>query len=193
MRRQRHGLTWLVILSLAVLWTACRGSSSSASPRRARPIGADITVIDPRDTAAYAEAGPAAVAAVARCQPPGCRPDIHRGPGAGELTVGLDSGTLGSEFQWRIVPETLWGGQALQDSAWNAMLTRWEGAKPQRLLLVDGVPRTYAYARDHVSQSSVWSIQQLSAKQAAAISSAPAAANGAIAITTKAHAPRSAQ
>lgn len=191
MRRQRHGLTWLVILPLAVVWTACQGSSSSASRRRTQPTAAgNITIIDPKDTAAYSEVGPAAVAAVARCQPPGCRPDIHRGPGAGELTVGLDSGKLGSEFQWHIVPETIRGGQPLQDSIWAATLTRWEAAKPQRLLLIDGVPRTYAFARDHVSQSSIWGIKVLSADQAVALSSDSAAANGAIAITTRAHAPQ---
>ena len=105
----------------------------------------------------------------------------------------MDSGKLGSEYQWHIVPESVPGAQAVQDSGWVAMLARWEAAKPQRLLLIDNVPRTYAYARDSVSISSIWGIRDLSATQAATLSSDPAGANGAIAITTKAHAPRAAR
>jgi hypothetical protein len=69
------------------------------------------------------------------------------------------------------------------------MLTRWEASSPRQLLLIDGVPRTFAYAREHVSLSSVWGIQNASAKEAKALSSDPAGANGAIVIITKAHAP----
>jgi hypothetical protein len=144
------------------------------------------------DTAAYAEAGLEAIAAVARCRPPGCRPDIFRGPGPGELTVGLDSASSRprTEYQWHILAKALPpGGQAFQDSTWAAMLAQWEAVRPRRLLLIDGIPRTFAFAREHVSLSSVWGMQELSAKEAKARSSDPAAANGAVAITTKAHAP----
>ena len=179
----------LAILPLALAWTACRSSRSSPPRGTAQStVMRGVTPIDPSDTAAYAAAGREAIAAVARCKPPRCRPDIFRGPAAGEITVGLDSGKA-SEFQWSIVPEPIPGGQAFQDSVWISMLNRWSAAKPQRLLLVDGVPRTYVYARDHVPQASVWGMQELSATQARAVSSDPAAANGAIAITTKAHAP----
>lgn len=154
-----------------------------------------ITVIDPKDTAAYSEMGREAMEAVARCRPPACRPDIFRGPGPGELTVGLDSSRGRPqlelhEFQWHKLPDTPPpGGQAFQDSAWAAVLTKLEREKPRRLLLVDGVPRSFAYARAHVSQSSVWGIQEVSAKEAKSLSKDPSAANGAIVITTKAHAP----
>jgi hypothetical protein len=35
------------------------------------------------------------------------------------------------------------------------MLARWEEAKPQRLVLVDGVPRSFAYVRAQVTIASV--------------------------------------
>ena len=156
-----------------------------------------ITIINPKDTAAYSEIGREAMDAVARCHLPACRPDIFRGPGRGELTVGLDSSRGRPEleiheFQWHILPDTTPppGGQAYQDSAWAAILTKMEHEKPQRLLLIDGVPRSFAYARAHVSQSSIWGINEVSAKEAKTLSKDPAAANGAIVITTKAHAPR---
>ncbi|MGH7621737.1 MAG: hypothetical protein ACREMU_05305 [Gemmatimonadaceae bacterium] len=81
------------------------------------------------------------------------------------------------------------GGIARQDSLWRATLAKWEREKPQRLLLVDTVPRTYAYARDHVSMSSVWGMQILTPDRAQALSSNPAAANGAYLIITKGHVP----
>jgi hypothetical protein len=153
-----------------------------------------ITIIDPRDTGAYAEVGPEAIAAVARCRPPACRPDIFRGPGAGELTVGLDSSGGGGprdDYQWHVMPNAPPpGGQAFQDSGWTAMLTNWEAAKPRRLLLIDGVSRTFAYAREHLPLSGVWGIQELSPSEARTLSSDPAAVNGALAITTKAYASR---
>jgi hypothetical protein len=68
------------------------------------------------------------------------------------------------------------------------MLTKWEAATPQRLLIIDGTPRSFAYARAHVSLASISGIQELSAKEATAVSSEPAAANGAVVITTKAEA-----
>lgn len=189
----------VAILVLVGLVAGCgRSSAPSARASRRQPSESQrIVLVDPRDTAAYAEAGPEAIAAVARCQLPACRPDIHRGPAPGELTVGLDStpgrpraDTSYSEYQWHVVPHSLPpGGEAHQDSAWAATLTGWETARPRRLLLVDGTPRTFAYARDHVSLSSVSGIQEVSAKEARALSSEPDAANGAIVITTKAHAP----
>ncbi len=154
------------------------------------------TIIDPKDTAAYSMIGREAMAAVARCHAPACRPDIFRGPLPGELTVGLDSsrGRIQAEyheFQWHLLPDTEPppGGQAYQDSAWAAMLTMLEKEKPRRLLLIDGVPRSYAYARARVTQSSVWGISEVSAKEAKKLSTDPAAANGAVVITTKANAP----
>jgi hypothetical protein len=102
----------LTLLTVAQLSAACRGSSSRESRFRSGVIDPrSITIIDPKDTAAYAEAGPAALAAMARCHQPACRPDIFRGPGAGELTVGLDSAaTPGSEYQWHIMPDSSPGG-----------------------------------------------------------------------------------
>jgi hypothetical protein len=191
MMKPHFGLPRMAIVFLALLWTACRGSAVTAHATSSRMNADSITLIDARDTAAYAEAGPEAVAAVARCRAPRCRPDIFRGPAPGELTVGLDSGKAGSEYQWNTVPDTAPGGQVYQDSAWAGTLEQWATAKHPRLLLIDGVPRTYAYVRDHVRLSSVWGLKELSAAQAAALSSDPAAANGAIAITTKAHAPAS--
>jgi hypothetical protein len=186
----RSHLIRLVIPPLAALFAGCGHSPSSA--RRAlihAKTSLRITRINAEDTAAYAEAGPEAIAAIARCRAPACRPDIFRGPGAGELTVGLDSarGHPRPEHQWHLMPDSVVpGGQAFQDSSWTAMLTKWEAATPQRLLLIDGTPRSFAYARAHVSLSSVWGIQELSAKEAKALSSEPAAANGAVAIATKA-------
>lgn len=194
MTPRRFCLAVLAIPSLAALFIGCKRTPSSSRRALAQPqASGGITIIDARDTAAYAEAGPAAIAAVARCHPPACRPDIFRGPGTGELTVGLDSSDGSAsrdERQWHLMPDLPpYGGQAFQDSGWAAMLTRWEAAKPRRLLLIDGVPRTYAYARGHVGLSSVWGIQEVSATEAKTLSSDPDAANGAIAITTKAHAP----
>jgi hypothetical protein len=167
--------------------TAQSTGAPSASARDSIPPG--IVRIDPRDTAAYSSAGPQAVAAVAKCKPPACRPDIFRGPGNGELTVGLDSGRA-DEQQWHTPAETPPpGGSAYQDSSWRAILTKWERQKPQRLLLVDTVPRTYAYVRDHVSMASVWGLQILPPDKAEALSSNPAAANGAYLIITKGHVP----
>jgi hypothetical protein len=167
--------------------SACRHSSTRALGPSARREG--ITLIDAKDTAAYEEAGAEAVAAVARCAPPACRPDIFRGPRPGELTVGLDSGQGTSEYQWHLLPDSQPpGGQAFQDSSWAAMVTQWEAARPQRLMLVDGVARTYGYVREHVPMSAVFSIKQVSPKEARALSSNAAAANGAFVITTKSHA-----
>ncbi|HVX41961.1 MAG TPA: hypothetical protein VHB25_20535, partial [Gemmatimonadaceae bacterium] len=191
---RRSRLVLLTGVPLLALALACDRSSSSARRVSARSTEhGDITPIDPKDTAAYAEAGPEAIAAVARCHPPACRPDIFRGPQPGELTVGLDSGAgkASGEFQWHVVTESPPGGQTFQDSAWTAMLTRWEGERPRRLLLVDSIPRTFAYVREHVPFSSVSGMQELSASQARGLSTDPAAAHGAILITTKSHAVRS--
>ena len=167
--------------------TAHSTSAPVASTRDSTSSG--VVRIDPHDTAAYASAGPEALAAVAKCKPPACRPDIFRGPHNGELTVGLDSGH-GGEYQWHTPAETPPpGGSAYQDSSWHALLTKWERDKPQRLLLIDTVPRTYAYARDHVSMASVWGLQILPPDKAEALSSDPAAANGAYLIITKGHVP----
>lgn len=167
----------MVLICLA----ACKSPSHAA---------AGITVIDAADTAAYSAAGPEAVAAVANCRAPKCRPDIFRGPGSDELTVGLDSGR-GAEFQWHAMPTSPPpAGQGFQDSSWNAMLAHWESSTPAPLLIIDGVPRTYAYAREHVSLSSVWGMQQLSPAEAKKLSSDSGAAHDAIVITTKAHAPK---
>ncbi|HEY4129655.1 MAG TPA: hypothetical protein VGM50_03515 [Gemmatimonadaceae bacterium] len=185
-------LSCLGICWLATFVAGCGHSPSSArrSPGQAQAT-VGITRIDAKDTAAYAEAGPEAIDAVARCRPPGCRPDIFRGPGPGELTIGLDSGPGQSqpEYQWHLAPDTVSPrGQAFQDSSWSTMLTKWEAATPQRLLIIDGTPRSFAYARAHVSLASISGIQELSAKEATAVSSEPAAANGAVVITTKAEA-----
>jgi hypothetical protein len=146
------------ILSVSLFAAGCNSSQEGRRQTTPAAGSAAIIRIDPRDTAAYADAGPAAIAAVARCQPPNCRPDIFRGPGRGELTVGLDSANrpAGQEYQWHSLPDTLSpAGQATQDSAWRAMLARWEEAKPQRLVLVDGVPRSFAYVRAQVTIASV--------------------------------------
>lgn len=84
------------------------------------------------------------------------------------------------------------GGDARQDSLWRATLAKWEREKPQRLLLVDTVPRTYDYARDHIRMSSIWGLQILTPDRAKALSSNPAAANGAYLIITKGHVPHTA-
>ncbi len=189
MRLNRSSLREFGFLSFAILLAGCGKSVPSA--RRAATTSATpgMMRIDASDTAAYASAGPDAVAAVARCRPPACRPDIFSGPGPGELTVGLDSGRP-SEFQWHHEADApAPGGQAFQDSSWLAMIARWDSSVPRRLLLIDGTPRTYAYARAHVSLSSVWRVQEVPAKDAKALSTDPAAANGAIVIVTKAHAP----
>ena len=81
------------------------------------------------------------------------------------------------------------GGDARQDSLWRATLAKWEREKPRRLLLIDTVPRTYAYARDHISMASIWGLQILTPDRAKALSSDPAAANGAYLIITKGHVP----
>lgn len=81
------------------------------------------------------------------------------------------------------------GGNARQDSLWRATLTKWEQEKPQKLLLIDTVPRTYTYARDHISMSAIWGLQILTPDRAKALSSDPAAANGAYLIITKGHVP----
>jgi len=81
------------------------------------------------------------------------------------------------------------GGDARQDSLWRATLSKWEREKPRRLLLIDTVPRTYAYARDHISMASIWGLQILTPDRAKALSSDPAAANGAYLIITKGHVP----
>jgi hypothetical protein len=182
-----HRWAWLA-LGVASL-TACQSSSkpaARATSTRTPPPG--IRLIEVADTAAYSEAGPQALAAVASCRAPKCRPDIFAGPAQGELTVGLDSGS-NNEFQWHLVAEAPPGGQALQDSSWRAMLTHWESSKPSPMLLVDGVPRTYAYAREHVSMSSVWGMRQVSAAEAKTLSSDSNAVRGAIVITTKAQSP----
>ena len=57
------------------------------------------------------------------------------------------------------------------------------------IVLVDGVHRTFAWARANVSQPQIWGFKQVSAAEAMKLSHDPGAANGALVITTKAHAP----
>ena len=103
--------------------------------------------------------------------------------------MGLDSGTS-AEFQWHLMADTTTpAGEAQQDSAWITMLSTWESSTPARLLIIDGTPRSYAYAREHLRLSSVWGMREVSAKEAKALTSDSAAANGAVVIVTKAHAP----
>jgi hypothetical protein len=190
-RRLRTAFGLTVVWGIALPVAACRSSKPAVHQSLVRSAAPGVTHIDATDTAAYADAGLDAVAAVANCRAPKCRPDIFSGPGPGELTVGLDSGTA-DEFQWHLAPDASPpGGQAFQDSSWHAMLAHWESSKPAPLLLVDGVPRTYAYAREHVSLASVSGMRQVSPAEAKTLSSDTAAAHGAIVIATKGHsAPR---
>ena len=81
------------------------------------------------------------------------------------------------------------GGQAFQDSAWIAYLSQWDTASKPPIVLVDTVHRTFAWARANVSQSHVWGFHQVSPAEAMKLSHDPGAANGALVITTKEHAP----
>src|SRR6185437_6801636 len=150
-------------------------------------------MIDPRDTASYSYLGSEAVAAVAHCKLPACRPYIASGPGRGELLVALDSTAKpGEQMQWHKLPdEPPPGGQAFQDSAWIAYLSRWDTVSRPPIVVVDGVQRTFAWARANVSQPQIWGFKQVSPAEAKKLSRDPGAANGAVVITTKAHAPPS--
>ncbi len=176
----------LAIVIGATGLAACRAPSRAAGHTAA---AAALTPVDPRDTAAYAAAGPEALAAVASCRPPACLPAIFRGPGPGELSVSVDSAN-GHATAWRVeVAFQSSNEQAVQDSVWHATLDRWAAEKPRRLLLVDGAPRSFAYVRDHVPLSAVWGMREVPAAAAESLSADPAAHNGAIVITTRAHAP----
>jgi hypothetical protein len=155
------------------------------------PNAERITIIDPKDTAAYSVLGPDAVAAVARCKPPECQPHIISGPGRGELLVALDSASKpGEQMQWHQMPQDPPpGGQAFQDSSWIAFLSQWDTVSRPPIVLVDGVHRSFAWARANVSQPQIWGFQQVSPAEAMKLSHDPGAVNGAVVITTKAHAP----
>jgi hypothetical protein len=150
-----------------------------------------VVQIAPEDTAAYSTLGADAVLAVARCHPPACRPVIWRGPGKGELTVALDSAASpGNQMQWRSPPEEPPpGGQAFQDSAWTAYLTQQEAAPKPRVVWVDGVRRSFAWAKANTTQRNVWGYQSISAAEAKNRLHDDNAPNGALVITTNAHAP----
>lgn len=79
-------------------------------------------------------------------------------------------------------------GEAAQQSGWVAMVARWEASTPTRLVLVDGVPRSFSYVRTQVPLESVWDLREVSPKETRALSTDSAAANGAFVITTRAHA-----
>jgi hypothetical protein len=182
--------TALVLAAVSI--AACRGSTPSPKEDAAPPQQAQREVrIDPSDTAAYSSFGQAVVAAVARCKPPACHPYISSGPGRGELLVALDSAAKpGEQMQWHRMPdEPPPGGQAFQDSAWTAYLSQWDTASKPPIVLVDGVHRTFAWARANVRQPQVWGFQQVPPAEARKLSHDPGAANGALVITTKEHAP----
>lgn len=179
---------------VAVLIAACSESTPSAKKEQAPPQQPQREVrIDPGDTAAYSSLGREVVAAVAHCKLPACRPYISSGPGRGELLVALDSTAKpGEQMQWHRMPEEPPpGGQAFQDSAWTAYLSQWDTASKPPIVLVDGVRRTFAWARANVGQPQVWGYHQVSPTEAMKLSQDPGAANGALVITTKAHAPPS--
>jgi hypothetical protein len=183
---------WVIAASIAMSLAACGGSRGATKKAAAPPMERQTpTMIDPKDTAAYAILGPDAVAAVAHCLPPACRPYIASGPGRGELLVALDSAAKpGEQMQWHQLPEEAPpGGQAFQDSAWTAYLSQWDTVAQPPIVLVDGVSRTFAWARANVTQPQVWGFHQVSGAEAMKLSHEPGAANGAIVITTKAHAP----
>ncbi len=142
------------------------------------------------DTAAYSIFGADAVAAVAHCQAPACRAIVFRGPGRGALTVQLDSAGKSSPKEWMIQADETEppGGQTVQGS-WIAFLSQWDTSSSPPLLLVDGVRRTFADARATVSEQSVSGFRRITAAEAMKLSSDPAAANGAVVITTKGHTP----
>ncbi|MGH7669806.1 MAG: hypothetical protein ACRENQ_09975 [Gemmatimonadaceae bacterium] len=149
-----------------------------------------MAVIDPADTAAYSYVSPERKGAVAPCGPPACKAIIVSGAAAGELTIQLDSAN-GHHAYWEALPDPpLAPDQRRIDSvAWNSTLTKWESSPRPQLLLVDSVPRSYNYVRQHVRLEDVWGMQEVSAAAARRLSKDPAAASGAVVITTRAHAP----
>ncbi len=180
----------LVLVALSI--AACTGSTPSTKKESAPPQQSQREVrIDPSDTAAYSSFGREVVAAVALCKPPACRPHISSGPGRGELLVALDSAAKpGEQMQWHRMPdEPPPGGQAFQDSAWIAYLSKWDTVSKPPIVLVDGVHRTFAWARANVRQPQIWGFKEVSPVEAMKLSHDPGAANGALVITTKEHAP----
>ena len=162
-----------------------RGTASDFGP----PVHLDtrerIARVSPADTAAYLTLGPAAVAEIARCRPPACRPYILRGPAAGELSAGLDSASAPStEPMWHASPNA-----PVQDLS-HSPLTQsdWDMLSRKPLVLVDGVRTEFATMLALGQASRIAGYRTLSPAEAMKISHDPAAANGAIVATTTAHA-----
>ena len=72
---------------------------------------------------------------------------------------------------------------------WVAYFSQWDTAARPTVVLVDGIRRTVGWARAHVSQPSVWGFEVSAVEAKKKRYSDPAAANGALVITTWAHAP----
>ena len=161
---------------------------SGGAPVRALPSG--LTLIDPADTAAYAGALAESKAAVAACRWPTCKATIVSGPAIGEYTFQLDSAN-GRNAHWEEIPDPPEApDQRRIDSVfWDSTLTKWEKSRRPPLLLVDSVPRSYAYVRQHIRMEDVWGMNEVTAAEAVRLSKDPGAARGAVVITTKAHAP----
>ena len=171
-----------------LLFKPGRGSLADFGHRVSAEMRDRVQVIAPDDTASYSILGADAVTAIARCHPPACRPWIRGGPGPGELSAGLDSGNATSaQKYWYAAaddaprPSADW--KSRDPAGWALTQETWDTLSHKPLLLVDGIPRTLKYM--FALGDAVQDIKRLSPAEAMKLSHDPAAANGAIVVTTK--------
>ncbi len=171
-----------------LLFKPGRGTSADFGHRVSAETRERVRIIAPEDTASYSILGADAVAAITRCHPPTCRPWIRSGPGPGELSAGLDSGTAtsGQKYWYAAAddaprPSADW--QSHDPAGWALTQETWDTLSHKPLLLVDGVPRTLKYM--FALGDAVRDLKRLSPAEAMKLSHDPAAANGAIIVTTK--------